>query len=497
MGLTMAIKLSQSGKNVCVVETGSDALAADYQNFNSGQQTGPREHLGLTRGRYKGLGGTTRLWGGQLMPFSPADFLPDPASNKPGWPFTHDEIAPWIEEALGMLGIAHDAEALEVSWQEKTGHTLEFGSGLQITPSVWMRRPDFNHHFDAAIASNDGPQILMGHEAIGVVSDDTSGRISGVRLRDHTGGKHTLSAKSTLLACGTLEISRLLLRAKAQLPQTPLGKNGHVGKWFIDHLHGVAGTIHPQNRKVFGDMFDTLYAREHKITPKIRLSDATMKANALSNCAMTINARLGAGEAIAEMKGLAKRIGNGPTGALQDLRQTAQSARILAPLAWRYLTSRRSGKFLSGDASLGVEFEQVPSIGSYIALQEDVHPERADIAVHWSVNGTEMAAVAHCAKATKAACEGRGLGLIELDPLVEAADPAFFDKCTDSSHQAGGARMAASAEGGVVDSDCQVFGMPDLYVAGAATFPSGSFANPTLTAIATGLRLADHLSGRG
>ena len=57
----------------------------------------------------------------------------------------------------------------------------------------------------------------------------------------------------------------------------------------------------------------------------------------------------------------------------------------------------------------------------------------------------------------------------------------------------GGARMAESAEQGVVDSQLKVFGTRNLYVLGAAAFPSGSFANPTLTALALSVRLAEHL----
>jgi choline dehydrogenase-like flavoprotein len=58
----------------------------------------------------------------------------------------------------------------------------------------------------------------------------------------------------------------------------------------------------------------------------------------------------------------------------------------------------------------------------------------------------------------------------------------------------GGARIGADPGEGVVDGDLRVFGTGNLFVAGAAVFPSGSFANPTLTALALGLRLADHLA---
>ena len=46
---------------------------------------------------------------------------------------------------------------------------------------------------------------------------------------------------------------------------------------------------------------------------------------------------------------------------------------------------------------------------------------------------------------------------------------------------------------GVVDSDCRVHGVANLFVAGSSVFPTSGSANPTLTIVALALRLADHL----
>jgi choline dehydrogenase-like flavoprotein len=81
------------------------------------------------------------------------------------------------------------------------------------------------------------------------------------------------------------------------------------------------------------------------------------------------------------------------------------------------------------------------------------------------------------------------------DPALLAADARLLTGATDSYHQCGGARMGTSSADGVVDSGCKVFGTNNLYVAGAAVFPSASFANPTYTALALARRLCDHLTG--
>jgi choline dehydrogenase-like flavoprotein len=45
----------------------------------------------------------------------------------------------------------------------------------------------------------------------------------------------------------------------------------------------------------------------------------------------------------------------------------------------------------------------------------------------------------------------------------------------------------------VVDADCRVHGVRNLYVAGSSVFPAYGCSNPTLTVVALALRLADHL----
>jgi choline dehydrogenase-like flavoprotein len=60
----------------------------------------------------------------------------------------------------------------------------------------------------------------------------------------------------------------------------------------------------------------------------------------------------------------------------------------------------------------------------------------------------------------------------------------------------GTTRMHPDPKQGVVDADCRVHGVSNLYVAGSSVFPTGGYSNPTLTIVALALRLADHLRQR-
>jgi choline dehydrogenase-like flavoprotein len=61
-------------------------------------------------------------------------------------------------------------------------------------------------------------------------------------------------------------------------------------------------------------------------------------------------------------------------------------------------------------------------------------------------------------------------------------------------HHIGTARMGNDVRTSVVNGNCQVHSVRNLFIAGSAVFPTSSQANPTLTIIALSLRLAEHLS---
>ncbi len=65
-----------------------------------------------------------------------------------------------------------------------------------------------------------------------------------------------------------------------------------------------------------------------------------------------------------------------------------------------------------------------------------------------------------------------------------------------SRHHMGTTRMSDDPKTGVVDADCRVHGLSNLYIAGSSVFPTSGYANPTLTIVALALRLGDELRRR-
>ncbi|HXG80530.1 MAG TPA: GMC family oxidoreductase, partial [Sphingomicrobium sp.] len=98
--------------------------------------------------------------------------------------------------------------------------------------------------------------------------------------------------------------------------------------------------------------------------------------------------------------------------------------------------------------------------------------------------------------------ESERLGLGAVEPAGWLANPDKKWVCDEliSAHPIGGfhhmgtTRMAADPRRGVTDGWGRVHGVANLHVAGSSLFPTGGWANPTLTILALALRTADRIA---
>src|SRR5208283_2085516 len=92
----------------------------------------------------------------------------------------------------------------------------------------------------------------------------------------------------------------------------------------------------------------------------------------------------------------------------------------------------------------------------------------------------------------------KDLRAVGVDCAVEGSSGPAGNQSIDEPrwvwHHMGTMRMSSDPTQGVVDANCKVHGMENLYVAGSSVFPTCSTDMPTLTLIALAHRLADHLS---
>jgi choline dehydrogenase-like flavoprotein len=493
VGLHLAVQLEQKGYRVIVIESGNAALGSF--EAESCRLAG-RPYLGAKTGRSRCIGGTSNLWGGQLVTFQPIDFRERPWVAPPAWPITYDEIAPYFSQTYEQLGVPPDALSDEAVWKTHLGATPLFSDDVELFLTRWMKTPSMSVMHAEAVHSNPRLVVLASHSVVGFLANGE--RLTGVVVRDSSNEKKDIPCDTIVIAAGTIETVRLLLAAQADRSwPCPWQANRMLGMRFQDHLGGRVGALTPLDKQRLFRVFSTLYWNGHKFQPKLRVTEEACVAGHLLGAQGIVCFESSAAEHLVYLKQFLKAaIYSRRLSGIRDFfRHAMACARHLPPLMWTYMKEHRMFVPFDSQVVLNVQAEQQPYDGSRIT----VDPQRRDAyglpqaVIDWQITGEELPTILDLAQRCGRALEAAGLATLAIEPDLLAQNPSFLDSLHDTYHAAGGAIMGGDEEHGVVDSDLRVFGTTNLYIASAATFPTSSSANVTFTALAFATRLADHL----
>jgi choline dehydrogenase-like flavoprotein len=145
---------------------------------------------------------------------------------------------------------------------------------------------------------------------------------------------------------------------------------------------------------------------------------------------------------------------------------------------------------------LVVRPEQIPNAESRITVDD---ADRDDMGVpravmDWRLTALDWQNTERAAQIVAGAVGAAGIGRLRAPPGIEGrAAPA---RIHGGHHHYGTTRMHADPRRGVVDADCRVHGVANLFIAGGAVFPTVGYANPMVTLLALTVRLARHIIDR-
>lgn len=495
VGLYAAAQLAAAGQPVVVIEAGTRNLS---RFAAESWQVAGHPHDGVRLGRGRGLGGTTSLWGGQLVEFQPIDFAGRSWLPHSAWPVSYEEIAPYYPATYRNLGVPERLTADETVWRGVSCARPELGPEFEVFFTRWMSTPNFAQLFAKQIQSDERLAVLTGYTAVGFRSE--GGRVQAVRVANEAGQSHWLQGDRFLLAAGTIENARLLLHAAQDAESNaPWRGNPNLGRFFQDHVGGRIGTFHPANKKEFFRMFCNVAYAGQKFQPKVRLRNEVLARERIYNTQAFFGFESEISEHLVYLKQFLKAAlyGRKPGNVLDLFRKSAGMARYLLPLMWKYVWDHRV--FVPGTAKilLRVQAEHAPLAESCLRVDEE-HRDATGlprVVVDWRLGGDELESIRRFAVQLRDAMRALGVGELRIDEDLLALKPEFLTKLGDTYHQSGGAVMGRSEQDGVVDRNLRVFGTENVYVAGASVFRTTSNANVTFTALAFTTRLVEHLLG--
>lgn len=452
-GLTIAKTLGVAGHRVILLESGGFDSSGATQELNDGEHDG-EAYAGLRRTRHRQLGGTANIWDVGVHGATGAKYVPLSARDLADWPIGWEDLEPYYHEAQSSCGLG-PFEYGAARWS--TSSRRPFGlDGTGLTSAVYQF--GYAERFTLELVNE-----LRELEPVTVVTSATVVRLGGdhgreVRAVDGDGRMIDVRARVVVLACGAVENARHLLLSG-------IGDSQWLGRCFMEHARDFSLVLVPYSQELFAEAaFYDLFTSEDGflVGGRLALTDDALDSFQLPNASMTLVPRARKhllGFRRARRRAPLDRYGwsqvRSPANAYESFEIVLNLEHRPHPLNRITLSARRD-RFGNPLPSLQLRWR-------------DDEQERLDLLRELLKEWFQLARL------------GRVVMTAGTRPDLSA------------HHHAGTTRMALDRRDGVVDPNGRVFGVDDLYVAGASVFPSAGFANPTLTIVALARRLARHL----
>jgi choline dehydrogenase-like flavoprotein len=508
-GMTVAMELDGTDQTICLIESGGFGPDEETQALYDVEVVGhPVRKDFMSRARY--FGGTSNLWAGRNMRLSALDFSRRDWVPHSGWPIPYGELARYYPAAERILNLP-SSDRVEAVVAKSRRHPIEGrlvdNADLQPSVAFWGRKPTrFGKAFRRKLQKSRNITTYL-HASVTEIELNAAGNhVEACMARTLAGRTHRISAKRFVLACGGLETARLLLASRAVQPDGVGNQHDAVGRYYMDHPRAVFGQVRFSSPLKLPGLLGSAVAGGMAQVGLQLAADVQQREQLLNNY-ITLerywsDLAAGAYQSFVHSAKILMRTGYAGKRFALGTAKLAIVPELIYLLAPRELLPHpvyRVAKQLKDRVSTGLTnlmvvnyCEQAPNPQSRVYLGTDRDRfGMPRLVLDWIITRRETDALMRLHAFLDQHLRRHGLG--QLDHTSEPFGELHY---TDASHHLGTTRMSSDPRDGVVDEQCRVHGIGNLYIGGSGVFPTAGHANPTLSIVALAVRLAAHLRDR-
>lgn len=482
-GITIAREFANSGRKVLLLEGGGSGFSDQSQNLYKGTLDGPdidwySEHY-LYTSRLRYFGGSTNHWVGICRPLSPIDFQKRDWVPNSGWPIDHTDLLPFHERTASVLKIPRfkltEDDASAQNDPAFLNESTQFAKiHYYLSPPV-----RFGQTYGKDLVESRNVRVCLNASVTQIETNPEVQSVNRLEVRKANGQRFWVSPKQVILAAGGVENARLLLLSNRQQP-TGLG-NHHdvVGRYFMEHIETRLGYI--CSGRQLPEYFQEQGLTWTLFSPRWQV--------------LTANHWLGSSIQIEANKPILR--GDWTEAYNQGNRFTFGSKEGLRRDHCPYNLGD-VWDFWANDKELYqnkvmVRAEQSPNPDNRVELSDQkdalgLSRSRLVFRITEDDKQSIMQTVTHFARELGILGEGR-FNLRPPDKVWQLSQ--------GGNHHMGTTRMHHDPKQGVVNANCRVHGIDNLFIAGSSVFTTSGYANPTYTIVLLALRLSDHLKSLG
>lgn len=494
-GITLGLALAGQGIDVLLLESGGLDPDMDSQALAAGE-VGGIGYVPLQSARIRCFGGSTGHWQGWCRPFNAIDFEHRPWVPHSGWPISLRDLQPYYPRAQEICELgSFDYDPKD--WNLTDVPLLPLAGKDVDTRLIQFSKPTrFGVRYRTPILAAPNIRLCLYSNLVRMEASNNGGEIRQLQMATLSGNRFKVKAKAYVLAAGGIDNARLML-ASNQVVNTGIGNgNDLVGRYFADHIQLDTAGVFPLREDVSFNLYMENRTPRRELLQPNTTGAAIMGYLALSESvqrsARTLNYSCKIQDTYLSDYYLHSRS--------QDITESSKVEQM-ADKVRTIMNSVGDAVTIAGERVVGrkpkfyklaTTQEQAPNPASRVMLGEKVDALGMRVAkLQWQLTDLDRHTIKVAVQRLVQAFGAPGIARLQVPVDLDAKEWPSNIGC--SWHHCGTTRMHADPRQGVVDADCKVHGMRNLYIAGSSVFTTNGNGNPTLTIVALTLRLAEHL----
>lgn len=481
-GISFALDWIDTNKKVILLEAGGFDYDDQVQDLYDGETTG-QKYYPLRSTRLHHFGGATGHWAGMCSPFDPIDFKKRDWVPHSGWPISFDDLNPFYQKAHKPLLLGPYNYDVNF-WRNKSPEMKSFPLD---SDKVWNKMWQFS---SARFGAVHREKILQAKNiylytyatATNILGNENISKISKVQVKNHAGKNISVQTKQYVMACGALQNARMLLASNSQ-QKSGLGNTfDNVGRYFMEHIEHASAELW-----CFKEMNWTQYkwpSGPIKARAELSITEEEQRRQKILNGTVSF-VPLSAGRLLGSEIDLWTD---------KDPRKSSDAFSTSIQNAMKNSKLEKDER-VQRSFTLFTRIEQAPNANSRVTLdtQKDALGVQKPI-LNWELSPIDKRSIRTIYQILGQQFGKSGVGRVKLNPFLRDDDDTTWpDDLNGGWHHMGTTRMSSDPKLGVVDKNCQVHGISNLFIAGSGCFTTSSAPNPTLTLVALTLRLSDYL----
>lgn len=506
-GITLAMELDKQGIDVVMLESGGFAPDDGTRDLYRGEDVGEWRYNFADGSRSRFLGGSSNCWGGWCRPLDPWDFEKRDWIDHSGWPITLSDLLPYYDRTHQLLRLGpnnFDPEFWERSINRPDVRRMPLSSGkVRDTISQFSPPARFGKLYRDVLKQSRRLRVFLYANATNIDTDRSARTVTRIQVSTLSGRYMEVTARHYILATGGIENARLLL-ASNKVQAAGLGNgNDLVGRYFMDHPRLFSGNIRftrEWSRNKLSDVkyhymnaavsaHGTCIAHQFALTPEAMRDEGILNARVWFSSVFPGEGSEGA-QALFRIKQALLKKDQEDWSLTKDI--LTMIGHPIDTLAYGY-TRLYQPRWLIRGVKFQLIVEPEPNPDSRVMLS----PSQKDqlgmprVRVDWRLTSKVQRTFDRTLAILADDMRASGVAEVELDAPIEGGRwPAGLE---GTWHHMGTTRMHDSPKQGVVDRNCKVHGMSNLYVAGSSVFPTAGANFPTITLAALSFRLSEHI----